>query len=413
MNEYEQETIDSMFIIESLRSGIPTRLSTRFLPDLRSNLTESIKNDLNSFNENNVPPGKIIWGQYGQGKTHILTTIEHIALDLGFAVSRVSLSREISCHNLFKFYGKVAPGIKTPDSTSIGIQKALYKKGSKNLPDSQILDSGRYIHPLPALIFEDFYYTFGEDQDKIYGDLMGIRLSVAQYRRIHSINHAEFALPKFDTFKETMHAQSYFGLMADVIKFCGYKGWVILIDEVELIGRLGKVSRLKAYLNLNWLLNWNSEMVYPIYVLAAAATRLQDDLWFASKNNDRDSMPEFAGIRYSSKEKREIKNFFDKAIRDCSLTVSPAKNEDLIQLLNKVIEFHSKAYNWQPDIKPEELIEELGNQTARTYIRGMLESLDIQYLYNEHIRLNAENLMEKPIEEDSEYFAAEENDEQS
>ena len=411
MNDYDQDTITSMFIIETLRSGIPTRLSTRNLPDLRLNLTELIKNDLENFNVDKIPPGRIIWGQYGQGKTHVLTTVEHIALDLGFAVSRVSLSREVSCHNLFKFYGKVAPRIKTPDSTSIGIQKALYKKGKIDLPDSPILDSDRYIHPLPALIFEDFYYTFGEEQDKLYGDLMGIRASIAQFRTIHQKNHPELPLPKFDTFKETIHSQAYFGLMADVIKFCGYKGWVILIDEVELIGRLGKVSRFKAYLNLIWLLNWNSEMKYPIYVLTAAATRLQDDLWFGKKDSDRDVMPELAGVRFNPKGKKDLIDFFNKAIGDDSLTVSPAKTEDLILLLNRVIEFHANAYHWQPNIDVNELIEQLGAQTARTYIRGMLESLDIQYLYNEDIKLNAEKLIEKPLEEDREYFSNEEKEE--
>ena len=411
MNDYDENIITSMFIIESLRSGIPTRLSTRYLPDLRLNLTESIKNDLENFDANNIPLGRIIWGQYGQGKTHVLTTAEHIALDLGFAVSRVSLSREVSCHNLFKFYGKVAPRIKTPDSTSIGIQKALNKKGRVDLPESPILNTDRYIHPLPAIIFEDYYCTVGEEQDNLYGDLMGIRVPMAEFRRIHNSNHPEFPLPKFDTFKETVHAKAYFGLMADIIKFCGYKGWVLLIDEVELMGRLGRASRLKAYLNLNWLLNWNSEMKYPIYVLSAAASGLQDDLFFGKKINDRDIMPELADIKFGSKEKKEIKNFFDKAVGECSLTVSPAKNEDLILLLNKVVEFHGNAYQWQPNIDSNELIVQLENQTARTHIRGMLEKLDIQYLYNEDIKLNAENLIENPLGEDREYFSDEEKEE--
>ena len=76
-----------------------------------------------------------------------------------------------------------------------------------------------------------------------------------------------------------------------------------------------------------------------------------------------------------------------------------------------MVEFHGNAYQWQPIIDPNELIEQLGNQTARTYIRGMLEKLDIQYLYNEDIKLNAENLIENPLGEDREYFSDEEKEE--
>ena len=133
--------LQSIFVIESLRAGIPTRISTRELPDLRKNLTEKIVEDLAFFERGIVPGGRILWGQYGQGKTHALTSIEHTALDKNFAVSRVSLSREVSCHNLYNFYGYAAPRIKTPHSTLEGIQHYLNRILPSDLPDSRILDN--------------------------------------------------------------------------------------------------------------------------------------------------------------------------------------------------------------------------------------------------------------------------------
>ena len=99
----------AIFVIESLRAGIPTRLSTRLLPDLRHSITDQIITDLASLESDVPPPGRLIWGQYGQGKTHALTAIEHQALDRNYAVSRISLSREISCHNLLQLYTQLAP----------------------------------------------------------------------------------------------------------------------------------------------------------------------------------------------------------------------------------------------------------------------------------------------------------------
>ncbi len=70
-------------------------------------MTGVIRSDLLTFSEGRAPRGRLVWGQYGQGKTHVLTTVEHLALDMGFAVSMVSLNREVSCHNLLHFYSRL------------------------------------------------------------------------------------------------------------------------------------------------------------------------------------------------------------------------------------------------------------------------------------------------------------------
>lgn len=373
--------MQSIFTIESLRSGIPTRISTRELPDLRKNLTDGIIGDLAFFERGNIPEGRILWGQYGQGKTHALTSIEHIALDKNFAVSRVSLSREVSCHNLHSFYGYIAPRIKTPDSTLEGIQHYLNKFQPSDLPDSRILENGRYENGLPAMIFEDYFYSEGEERDKLYGDLTGVRLPAGELGRIHRSSRQE-AMPKLN-FKITEHSKAYFGVMADAIAFCGFEGWVILIDEVELIGRLGKTSRYKAYSNLSWLLNWNGKMKYPIYTIAAAATRLQDDLWYGKKDDDRTIMPILAAEKSGDEASKEMVRFFEKAVSDTSLKILPAREDDLEKLLDKIADLHGDSYQWSPELDSASLISQLGSQPVRTYIRAALEYLDLQYLYNQ------------------------------
>ncbi|MFH1528778.1 MAG: BREX system ATP-binding domain-containing protein, partial [Bacteroidota bacterium] len=75
-----EESLNAIFAIESLRAGIPTRKSTRELPDLRKDIISTIKEDLGKFQNGEIPLGRLVWGQYGQGKTHLLTMVEHIAL---------------------------------------------------------------------------------------------------------------------------------------------------------------------------------------------------------------------------------------------------------------------------------------------------------------------------------------------
>jgi hypothetical protein len=183
-------------VIESLRSGIPTRRSTRLLPDIREAVSSRILSDLALFAEGTVPAGRLVWGQYGQGKTHALTTIEHLALDRNFAVSRISLSREVSCHSLQHFQSQIAPRIKIPNSTLDGIQQYLNHLSPADIGQSVLFENDRYPNALPLQVLEDYYFAEGEDKEKLYGDLTGVRLPIGELGHIHRAVKGS-ALPEF------------------------------------------------------------------------------------------------------------------------------------------------------------------------------------------------------------------------
>lgn len=424
VERYEPARRRAIAVIESLRAGIPTRASTRELMDLRAGLTDLIRQDLTAISQGKLLPGRLAWGPYGQGKTHMLTTIEHVALDMGFAVSRVSLNRAVSCHHLFNFYGRVAPVLRTPDSKLQGLTKALQRKTLNNLLDSPIIQPGRYVHSLPALVLEDYLLATGEDQDLLYGDLVGNRISGPELKRIHRANRGE-ALPTVKpNFRATQHGSAYFGLMADAVQLCGYKGWVLLLDEVELIGRLGKTSRLQAYRNLNWLLNWcenpwqpddepQSELfhqhTYPIYTVGVVASSLRNDVWFSgtstpSAKSDRSQIPELAAEKFGATATQEMKRFFDRAVSSHCPTIKPLGTKDLMQLLEQLVELHGKAYAWEAALEIRPLLEAIGSQPIRTHIRATLEALDIAYLYHEAPVLATTDLVESSLQEDENFF---------
>lgn len=412
MTVYTNERMAAVSVIESLRAGVPTRASTRALSELRPEIIELIKENLNKFVQGERVPGRLILGDYGQGKTHALTTVEHIGLDMGFAVSRVSLSREVSCHNLGHFYNRVVATLRTPNSAIFGLRNDLNRKLGSDLLGTPIQETGRYIHPLPALILEDYFYTSGEEQDMLYGFLMGSKFSLSEFKKIHRANRG-YTLPKFETnFKITEHAPAFFGLMADTVCLCNYKGWLILIDEVELISRLGKVSRLKAYRNLNWLLNWSGEMNYPIYVIGAAAKSLDDAFYgVLSSNKQPDSIeiPKMARDRYGETAQKEMENFFNFRDERCPQIV-PVKEEQLTVLIKEIVKLHEEAYAWDADFGVHRFLHDLGSNTIRTCIRGALELLDMQYLYKETIIPETKELIAASLDEGEQFFSNEVDD---
>jgi P-loop Domain of unknown function (DUF2791) len=427
MERYSAPRRKAITVIESLRAGIPTRVSTRELPDLRAALTDTIRQDLTAFAKGKRPPGRLAWGPYGQGKTHALTTVEHVALDMGFAVSRVSLSREVSCHHLMNFYSRVAAVIRTPDSKLTGLTKALSAKKAGDLHNSPVQQADRYSHPLPAIVLEDYFYTTGEEQDMILGDLMGTRLTGPELKRIHRNCRGE-ALPKFEmNFRNTQHGSAYFGVMADAIALCGYKGWVLLLDEVELMGRLGKIGRLQAYRNLNWLLNWPTGAVrrdgeqelwsqnpYPIYTFGVVASSLRNDVWFSgtstpSAKNDRAQIPEVAIEKFGHEAGKVMQDFFEQAISSHCPTIRPLETANLTNLLGHLVKLHGTAYAWDAELDVPQLVQTIGSQPIRTHIRATLEALDIAYLYHENIKLGATELVEASVQEQEDFFAIEED----
>lgn len=409
MIAYDEERLKAVRVVEALRAGVPTRVSTRTLPDLREDLTDLIQDDMELFHEEQGVPGRLIWGAYGQGKTHVLTAVEHLALEMGFAVSRVSLSREVSCHNLGHFYSRVAPLLRTPDSAVYGLQRKLNQKKASDLAEARATRPGRYSHPLPAIILEDYFYADGEDQDLLYACLVGSKVSAAELKRIHKAYRNQ-PMPKFErNFKAGEDAPALFGMLADAICFCGYRGWVILVDELELVGRLGRISRLKAYRNLNWLLNWSGAMRYPIYTVAAAAENLRDEMWHSTRTNtihDEAIMPELALTKFGATAQDEIRTFFEiGSIGDRCPIIKPVTEDALVGLLEKLVMIHGRAYDWNAALDISSLLHKLGSHPVRTYIRATLEALDVCHLYHEEVTPDTEDLVASALEEDADFFS--------
>ncbi len=402
----------AMQIIESLRAGIPTRATTRHLTSTRNRLHEQFEQDLSQLiKKESIPKGRLIWGQYGQGKTHELTCLEHMALEQGFAVSRITLNRQLSGQRLDHLYSKLATSIRTPESNLLGIRHFLDKKNSADLFDTPIQDVGRYCHSLLPIILETYYRASAEEQELLYGVLIGAQIPMAEIKRIYK-RSVGITFPRFTgSFVRSKHSKAYFEMMVDMLNWCGYHGWVILIDEIELIARLAKLGRMQAYHHLYWLLNWSGEQTFPIYMVGGVAQSLMD-LWCnpQGRNQPPDAtlIPELAKARNNGYSDLEMTTFFKNA-QDQNLCpfIERIGRSQLQALLAEITKIHGISYNWQPEINVDSVIDAIGNSPLRTHIRGLLETLDMAYLGDKEFVPQIASLTELSTEEDESYFAAE------
>lgn len=400
-----------ILLLESIRTGIPSRLMMEKLPDLRIDITKQIDTDLNELANNQTTQGRIIWGEYGQGKTHFLKMIEQYVLQQGFAVSYYTLNRDLGLNNLKTLFPVLTGQTMTGQNCIPGIMNQLTQDTLPSTIMENLSDIEKKIcHSFPSYILQSFLsFKDADEMMLLYNSLMGNSTywtnSKAICRKVLGSDMKN--MPKF-TIKD--HANCFFEFYPYLIKLLGFKGWVILIDEIELIGKLGKVGRLNSYKNLSYLLNWSNEHDLPLYTLAASAKTLQTDVFY-SRKNDVQKMPDVAKEKFNAETAFHITKFFDLAAKsNRNLILNPINREAYTESFQTIMDLHKKSINW---IKPADpsLIETLINiikpeqKPIRMCIRMFIELLDIYALSGEiYNNIKEQKVKEYDLNEETQGF---------
>jgi hypothetical protein len=160
----------------------------------------------------------------------------------------------------------------------------------------------------------------------------------------------------------------------------GYSGWVLLIDEVELVGRYSLLQRGRSYAELaRWMGRVEGE-VYPGLTTVAAIT---DDFGLAvlQEKSDRDRV----GGRLRGKETFEYAALAGRAetgmriIEREIMTLKPPDESTLAETYQRLKQIHGSAYNWDPPEIPT--VEAAMTRQMRSYVRRWVNEWDLRRLY--------------------------------
>ncbi len=177
-----------------------------------------------------------------------------------------------------------------------------------------------------------------------------------------------------------------------LIQQMGYHGWVILVDETELMGRLGKKARLNAYRNMaDFLLpDRCSEATFSIFALSASY--VEDVI---------EGKHEYENLEEVYPEEQEpARSVLDLLTRAPQLL--PLTKEEINEVLCRIQDFHGKAYGWTPNLSASALAAstQSGGYLLRTKIRAAIEFLDQLYQYGKAGKTTINELGEETFEED-------------
>lgn len=229
---------------------------------------------------------------------------------------------------------------------------------------------------------DKLYYLFRsylntEDSDEkflLQADLEGDFIANAALKKIY---RRIFNQPvKYNVnFTKTKYCADYFSFMSHLFTQLGYHGWVILIDETELMGRLGKKARLNAYRNMADFLLPEKCFESTFSIFALSSSYAEDVI---------EGKHEFENLAEIYPEEPEpIQTVLNLLMHSPQLL--PLTKEEISGVLHKIQDFHGKAYGWNPNVSIDTLTDasQVGGYLLRTKIRAAIEFLDQLYQYGE------------------------------
>ena len=386
--------MEARHIIEALRSGIPSRSVGRYFSESRPQMIKKVSEAMERVRESGHPEGMMISGKYGEGKTHLLNTAFSMAHDENMVVTLLPLSKETPMDKPYLIYQKALMNTYLPGYLHPGISR-IFEEMSPNSPAAgemlayaaKELETDKLYYVLRAYLNTDDQEEKYQLMSDIEGDYISNPVLKKIYRRI-------FNVPvKFnENFKKTAHAMDYFKFMSHLFRQMGYSGWTILFDELELMGRLGKKTRLKAYFNMaDYLLpNRSLESVFSMF--AVSASYVEDVI---------DGKHEFENLKEVYPEGDEpARSVLDRIINAEQLL--PLTKDEMAQIMMSIQEFHGKAYDWKPEVTLESVLQatKSGGYLLRTQIRAAIEFFDQLYQYGKAGKTTINELGKETFEED-------------
>ena len=387
----------AMHVIEALRSGVPSRAVGAYFSEARPAMLKKIRSGMESVQNGGKSSGMIFTGKYGEGKTHMLNTVFSMAAESNMAVSYVSLGKETPMDKPWVLYQKIIANTYLPGAAQPGFRRILEEMTSGSGISGELMAYAAKELETDRLYFllNAFLGTQEEEErlqflGDLEGDFVPADMLKKSYRRVTG-KVAKFNMP----FSKTKHYTDYFAFTSTLFRKNGYAGWVILFDEAELIGRLGKKARAKSYANMQMFLHPTDRLegVYSLFAFSSSFVPDVIDRRHEKENVEAQLNSDPAAAKAAKATLTEIEE---------APALSALTREETLQVLSGIQEFHGLAYDWHPQVSPETLYAntEAAGFLLRTKIRAAIELLDQLYQYGEAGKIRITELGEESFEED-------------
>jgi len=375
-------------IVEELRKGSVPADYISFFTVGRENWLTFIEDDLASYIAEGGAKVRFLHGDYGDGKTHFMSIIRHLALEQGFAVSFVVLTREVPVHKFETVYQAIVQQLRG-NFEGIGVRRLLQQWLDKLAPvDTPLAKEERAelaetLRNLPGMnvnfangliaLMNNRYLPLQEGEDP--DERAVARETILHWFEAGKITKRE--LKPFGIFEvvNKVNSKQMLNSLNCFLRYCGHKGLILLLDELETVIAQAASIRNAAYENVRLLIDNTEQVAYfhlffsiiPEVLSSEKGFKSYDALWSRVRSIGQQERINYRGVLVD-------------------LHRTPLQAGELVDLGRRLRRIHQIAYRWEAnDAVPDKLIEDISiNQKkmgllseVRLFVKQVIRLLDM------------------------------------
>ncbi len=391
MTQLEQlKPFEARAIIEDLRKGSVPIDYVPFFTVGRQNWLKFIEEDLDDYIAEGGAKVRFINGDYGDGKTHFMSVIKHLALKKKFAVSFVVLTREVPIHKFEVVYQTIVRQL-CGFFEGVGIRQLVdgwIENLKANLTDDvpleeQLFSVGESLRELSEMDLNFANALIGLADNRLRPLETGEDEEARAYQReilyqwFEGVRVSKRELKPFQIFEalDKTNSKRFLTSLIVFLRHLNYKGLVLLMDELETVIAQSTTIRNASYENVRLLID-NAEQasylhifmsIIPDVTLSEKGFKSYDALWSRVR-----SIGESKRLNYRS------------VLVDLHRT--PLETGELVNLGLCLKRIHELSYRWDAQEQVDEALlkkmcaaqDRMGLLSeVRLYIKQVIRILDM------------------------------------
>jgi hypothetical protein len=377
--------------LEALRNGVPNHAAVEMLgcrqPTAEAAFAERLTSAAASEGGSSAVSGVLFSGNFGVGKSHLLTHLERLALSQGFVCSRVAVSKETPLYDLGKVFKAAVENARMPDRQGRMVEELAAAMDWTSEPSARFFQwtesearAGRLSPLFSASLV--VYERLGDPEinNRIEAFWAGDRIRMADInaglRQIGRKKDYSFRAPKTaDLPPQRLR------FATALIRTAGYRGWVVLLDELELVGYYSLLQRGRSYAELaRWLKPAASDACDGLVAAGTVSDTFQVEIISPEGKQDCDYVrPKMEASRYADLAARAAAGMRLLDDRRCIPLEAPT-DEGIRETIEKLRQIYSEAYDWEaPTVT---VASDAGlRDRMRYWVRASINQWDIMRIY--------------------------------
>ena len=297
-------------------------------------------------------------------------------------MSLVVVSKETPLSDIDAVYKAAIKGLSLPDRQGGDLNEVVLKLDtrSRHYPElfRAVMASDGALDPLFAATLRLFQDLSSNDElsDVIQSFWAGGRINVSILRKeLRQLREWGIEIkPR----KNAELAPQRFIFASKLMRAAGYRGWVLLLDEVELIASFGLRSRARSYANLSWFLGRDGSNGAEVFTVAAATDEFKGTI--VEQKQDVVKIPLHLAEkdpRLAAQAKSALTVITDTP--EAWEVIVPSTDADLDRIHKEVGLLYRQAFDW--DSRRQERSPYVGaGRSMRMHMREWITRWDLERL---------------------------------